>query len=75
MSQPYSRFLHPFEVAHPSLEPKVNGALLAGLRTDRLFPTNPRSAGRRGAKHVPVDDVLAALRSPDGDAARRIGAP
>lgn len=44
MSQPFSRFLHPFDVArHLSLEPEVKRALLASsLRTARRFvATNP----------------------------------
>jgi hypothetical protein len=55
MSQPYSRFLHPFEVArHPSLEPEVKDALLASWAPDRSdFPR--QSAIRRppGAKRLP----------------------
>src|SRR5581483_8330984 len=36
MSQPFSRFLHPFDVArHPSLEPEVKRAILASWASDR----------------------------------------
>ena len=73
MSEPFSRFLHPFDVArHPSLEPEVKRALLASWASDRSAVRNkPALRKPRGAKRaVPVDDVLAALRSLDGGAAR-----
>ena len=73
MSQPFSRFLHPFDVArHPSLEPEVKRALLASWASDRSAVRNvPALRKPPGAKRaVPVDDVLAALRSLDGGAAR-----
>ena len=36
MSQPVSRYLHPFDVAHhPSLEPEVKRAILASWASDR----------------------------------------
>ena len=68
MSQPVSRFLHPFEVArHPSLEPEVKRAILARWASDRSAvkdkPALRRSPGAR--REVPVDDVLAALRALD----------
>lgn len=69
MSEPFSRFLHPFDVArHPSLEPEVKRALLASWASDRSAVRN-RPALRKppGVRRaVPVDDVLAALRSLDG---------
>lgn len=73
MSQPFSRFLHPFDVAyHPSLEPEVKRALLASWASDRVSVRNKpalrKPPGARGA--VPVDDVLTALRSLDGGEAR-----
>ena len=68
MSQPFSRFLHPFEVArHPSLEPEVKRAILASWASDRSA-VRDRPALRKppGAKcAVPIDDVLAAMRSLD----------
>ncbi|KTE16691.1 hypothetical protein [Sphingopyxis sp. H115] len=69
MSQPFSRFLHPFDVAHhPSFEPEVKRALLASWVSDRVSvrgkPALRKPPGARRA--VPVDDVLAALRSLDG---------
>ena len=68
MSQPFSRFLHPFDVVrHPSLEPEVKRALLASWASDRAA-VRGRPALRKppGAKRaVPVDDVLAALRTLD----------
>lgn len=69
MSEPFSRFLHPFEVArHPSLEPEVKRALLASWASDRSAVRNKPSLRKPpGARRaVPVDDVLAALRSLDG---------
>ncbi len=73
MSEPFSRFLHPFDVArHPSLEPEVKRALLASWASDRSAvrkrPALRKPPGVRRA--VPVDDVLAALRSLDGGEAR-----
>ena len=73
MSEPFSRFLHPFDVArHPSLEPEVKRALLASWASYRSAARN-RPALRKppGVRRaVPVDDVLAALRSLDGGEAR-----
>ncbi|WP_282949868.1 MULTISPECIES: hypothetical protein [unclassified Sphingopyxis] len=73
MSEPFFRFLHPFDVArHPSLEPEVKRALLASWASDRSAVRN-RPALRKppGVRRaVPVDDVLAALRSLDGGEAR-----
>jgi hypothetical protein len=73
MSEPFSRFLHPFDVArHPSLEPEVKRALLASWASDRSAVRNkPALRKPRGARRVvPVDEVLAALRSLDGGEAR-----
>jgi len=70
MSQPVSRILHPFDVArHPSLEPEVKRAILARWASDRsAVPDNPALRRRPGARRaVPVDDVLAALRSLDDE--------
>lgn len=68
MSQPFSRFLHPFDVArHPSLEPEVKRAILASWASDRSAvrdqPALRKPPGARRA--VPIDDVLAAMRSLD----------
>jgi acetyl esterase/lipase len=70
MSQPVSRFLHPFDVArHPSLEPEVKRAILARWASDRSAvagqPALRKPPGMRRA--VAIDDVLAALRSLDGE--------
>ena len=68
MSQPFSRFLHPFDVAdHPSLEPEVKRAILASWASDRSAVKNrPNLRRPPGAKHaVPVDDVFAALHALD----------
>lgn len=69
MSQPFSRFLHPFDVAHhPSLEPEVKRAILATWASDR-FTVKDQPAMRKppdAKRAVPIDDVLAAMRSLDG---------
>jgi len=69
MSQPFSRFCHPTDIArHPSLEPEVKRAILARWASDRSAvegsPALRKPPG--AAKPVPVDDVFAALRSLDG---------
>jgi hypothetical protein len=68
MSQPFSRFLHPFDVArHPSLEPEVKRAILASWASDRsAVRDQPALRKPPGAKRtVSIDDVLAAMRSLD----------
>jgi hypothetical protein len=70
VSQPVSRFTHPFDVArHPTLEPEVKRAILARWASDAAaVPDQP--ALRHPAdieQPVPVDDVLDALRALDGD--------
>lgn len=68
MSQPFARFLHPFDVArHPDLEPEVKRAILARWASDRSA-VRDRPALRKppGAKRaVPIDDVFAAMRVVD----------
>ena len=64
MSQPFSRFLHPFDVArHPSLEPEVKRAILASWASDRSAvkdqPAMRKPPGVRQA--VPIDDIFAAM--------------
>lgn len=78
MSQPVSRFLHPFDVVrHPSLEPEVKRAILARWASDRsAVAGKPALRKRPGSRRpVPVDEVFAALRSLDrqqgGDGAAR----
>ena len=78
MSEPFSRFLHPFDVTrHPSLEPEVKRALLASWASDRSAvrakPALRKPPGARRA--VPVDDVLAALRSLDRGSGERARGP
>ena len=77
MSEPFSRFLHPFDVTrHPSLELEVKRALLATWASDRSAVRNkPALRKPPGARRaVPVDDVLEALRSLDrGDGERARG--
>lgn len=68
MSQPFSRFLHPFDVAkHPSLEPEVKRAILASWASDRGAvrdqPAMRKPPGARRA--VPIDDILAAMHALD----------
>lgn len=78
MSQPFSRFLHPFDVArHPSLEPEVKRALLASWASDRsAVRDKPALRKPSGAKRaVPVDDVFAALRALDRGGEQHPGGP
>jgi len=68
MSQPFSRFLHPFDVArHPDLKPEVKRAILASWASDRSAVKNkPALRKPPGASRaVPVDDVIAALSTLD----------
>ncbi len=68
MSQPISRFLHPFDVArHPSLEPEVKRAILASWASDRsAVRDNPALRRPPGARRaVPIDDILEAMRTLD----------
>lgn len=70
MSQPVSRYLHPFDVAgHPTLEPEVKRAILASWASDRSAvegrPALRKPPGARCA--VPIDHILATLRSLDGE--------
>src|SRR3546814_12135158 len=68
MSQPFSRFLHPFEVArHPSLEPEVKSAILASWASDRSAVRNqPGLRKPPGARRtIPVDEILAARHTLD----------
>ncbi len=69
MSQPVSRYLHPFDIAgHPTLEPEVKRAILASWASDRVaVEGQPALRKPPGApRPVPVDDILAALKSLDG---------
>ncbi len=73
MSQPFSRYLHPFDVArHPSLEPEVKRATLASWASDRHAVENQPAMRKPPEldKPVRVDDVFAALRSLDGPQGR-----
>jgi hypothetical protein len=68
MSQPYSRFLHPFDVTrHPDLEPEVKRAILASWASDRSsVPDHPGLRKLQGSTStVPIDDVFAAMRTLD----------
>ncbi len=68
MSEPFSRYLHPFDVAHhPALEPEVKRAILASWASDR-FAVKDQPALRRppdAKRAVPVDDVFAAMQALD----------
>jgi hypothetical protein len=69
MSQPFSRYLHPFDVAHhPSLEPEVKRAILASWASDRNAVENHPTLRKPPdlPRPVPLGDVLAALRVLDG---------
>jgi len=76
MSQPFSRYLHPFDVArHPSLEPEVKRAILASWASDRHavenHPTLRKPPGTR--RPVRLDEVFAALRTVDRQAGGEAG--
>ncbi|WP_299310242.1 hypothetical protein [uncultured Croceicoccus sp.] len=69
MSQPFARYLHPFDLAHhPSLEPEVKRAILASWASDRHTVENQPAMRQPPELKSPVsvDDVFAALRSLDG---------
>jgi len=54
MSQPVSRYLHPFDVAgHPTLEPEVKRAILASWASDRFAVKNSPHAASRPAPGAP----------------------
>ena len=68
MSQPFSRFLHPFDVArHPSLEPEVKRAVLASWASDRSAvrdqPALRKPPDARRA--VSIDEAFAAMHDLD----------
>jgi hypothetical protein len=68
MSQPFSRFLHPFDVArHPSLEPEVKRAILASWASDRsAVRDQPGLRKPPGAKRaVSIDEILTAMHELD----------
>ncbi len=69
MSQPFSRYIHPFDVAHhPSLEPEVKRSILASWASDYHAVENQPAMRKPPEleKPVPLDDVLDALRALDG---------
>ena len=74
MSQPVSRFLHPFDVArHPSLEPEVKRAILASWASDRCA-VKGKAALRKApgaGESVSITELFAALRTLDGEEPRR----
>jgi len=68
MSQPVSQFRHPFDISrHPALEPEVRRAILTSWASDNAAvkgkPALRRPPGVR--RPVPVDDMLAVLKSLD----------
>ncbi|NNG56428.1 hypothetical protein [Sphingomonas paucimobilis] len=68
MSQPFSRFLHPFDVVrHPSLEPEVKRAILASWASDRsAVRDQPGLRKPPGAKRaVSIDEILTAMHELD----------
>lgn len=73
MSEPFSRYLHPFDIVHhPSLEPEVKRAILASWASDRsAMADHPALRKPPGAKRAaPVDDLFAAMRALDEPSAR-----
>ncbi len=68
MSQPISRFLHPFDIASdPHLEPDAKRAILASWASDRaVVEGQPALRNPPGVpKPIPIDDILAALQAID----------
>ncbi|WP_246623556.1 hypothetical protein [Sphingomonas colocasiae] len=68
MSQPSSRFLHPFDVAcHPSLEPEVKRAILASWASEHTAVKDQPAMRRPPApkRAEPVDEILTTMRSPE----------
>jgi hypothetical protein len=68
MSEPFSRYLHPFEVVHnPSLEPEVKRAILARWVSDRsAVKDHPVMRKPRGARRaVAIDDIFSAMHTLD----------
>ena len=68
MSQPFSRYLHPFDVAEsPGLEPEVKRAILASWASDRSAvrdqPGLRKPPGVNRA--IPVDEIFKAMRKID----------
>ncbi|WP_395396437.1 hypothetical protein WBP07_21335 (plasmid) [Novosphingobium sp. BL-8A] len=68
MSQPFSRFLHPFDTSsHPTLEPEVKRAILASWASERSaicgqpVPRKPADAKRA----VSIEEILAAMPAVD----------
>lgn len=69
MSQPFARYLHPFDVAHhPALEPEVKRSILASWASDRHAVENQPAMRQAPELKGPVcvDDVFAAPRSLEG---------
>ena len=60
MSQPFSRFLHPFDIAHhPSLEPEIKRAILASWASDACaLEAAPELREIPGGARVRFDDIL-----------------
>lgn len=64
----YSHFRHPFDIArHPTFEPEVKRAILASWASDAAAVPGQPALRKPSAldRPVPLDDVLAALRSLD----------
>lgn len=78
MSQPFSRYLHPFEVdRRPGLEPEVQRAILAAWASGRAISADPQrtatpSPPRRTAS---IDALLDASRGLDDQRAPGAAAP
>lgn len=68
MSQPFSRYLHPFEASpRPSLEPEVQRAILASWASDRSASDgSPATANLSGSHRIAsIDALLEAFRGLD----------
>ena len=68
MSRPYSRFLHPNDVAqNPVLEPEIKRAILASWASDKsAVRDQPGLRKPPGVKQaIPIDEILEAMREID----------
>jgi len=71
-------FRHPFDIArHPTLEPEVKRAILASWASDRAAVKNKPGFRRPPGikKPVPIDDIIAALKTLDANVLIRSDRP
>lgn len=78
MSQPFSRVLHPFDIAHhPSFEPEVKRAILASWASDKAAVKDQPALRHPPGVDRPfaIDDMLGAPQSLDNPSASLPGRP